>query len=293
MFADTHGNCVSLFERDCSIQRRHQKVLEEAPAPGIDPTRRRAMGEAAIAAARAVGYVGAGTVEFIAEGGAFYFMEMNTRLQVEHPVTELITGQDLVEWQFLVASGEKLPLLQDQLVISGHAIEARIYAEDPARDFLPSIGQLEHLRQPRESRHVRVDTGVRQGDAITPYYDPMIAKLIVWGEDRTAALRRLAGALAEYEVVGVHTNLALLRGIALHPGFAPCRTRYGFHRSACGGAAARGSSSIALDGTRGAERCGIGGTGGSAYRPERVGAGGSVVTLGGGRCVAAEWRQSL
>ena len=228
VFADTHGNCVSLFERDCSIQRRHQKVLEEAPAPGMDPARRRAMGEAAIAAARAVGYVGAGTVEFIAEAGAFYFMEMNTRLQVEHPVTELITGQDLVEWQLLVAAGEKLPLSQDQLSIAGHAIETRIYAEDPARDFLPSIGRLEHLRQPREAGHVRVDTGVRQGDTITPYYDPMIAKLIVWGEDRTTALRRLAGALAEYEVVGVHTNLGLLRGIATHPAFARAELDTGF-----------------------------------------------------------------
>ena len=228
VFADTHGNTVSLFERDCSIQRRHQKVLEEAPAPGLDPARRREMGEAAIAAARAVNYVGAGTVEFIVEGPDFYFMEMNTRLQVEHPVTEFITGQDLVEWQLLVASGEPLPLTQEQLTITGHAIEARVYAEDPTRDFLPSIGRLDHLRQPDEGAHVRVDTGVRQGDPITPYYDPMIAKLIVWGEDRTAALRRLAGALAAYEVVGVHTNLALLRGIAAHPAFAHAALDTGF-----------------------------------------------------------------
>jgi len=219
VFADTQGNFVSLFERDCSIQRRHQKVVEEAPAPGIDPARRHSMGEAAIAAARAVGYVGAGTVEFIAEGQAFYFMEMNTRLQVEHPVTEMITGQELVEWQLRVASGERLPLLQEQLGIRGHAIEARVYAEDPSRDFLPSIGTLAHLRQPREDANVRVDTGVRQGDQITPNYDPMIAKLIVWGEDRTAAVRRLAGALIEYEVVGVQTNLGLLRAIAAHPAF--------------------------------------------------------------------------
>ncbi len=228
VFADTHGNCVSLFERDCSIQRRHQKVLEEAPAPGMDPARRRAMGDAAVAAARAVDYVGAGTVEFIAEGDAFYFMEMNTRLQVEHPVTEMITGQDLVEWQLLVAAGERLPLTQTQLAINGHAIEARVYAEDPARDFLPSIGRLRHLRQPRESAQVRVDTGVRQDDAITPYYDPMIAKLIVWGEDRAVALRRLAAALAEYEVVGVQTNLGLLRGIATHPAFAAAALDTGF-----------------------------------------------------------------
>jgi 3-methylcrotonyl-CoA carboxylase alpha subunit len=163
VFADSHGNTVSLFERDCSIQRRHQKVLEEAPAPGMDPARRSAMGDAAIAAARAVGYVGAGTIEFIAEDDTFYFMEMNTRLQVEHPVTEFITNQDLVEWQLRVAAGEPLLLTQDELRIHGNAIEARVYAEDPSRDFLPSIGTLHHLRQPTPSLHVRVDTGVRQG----------------------------------------------------------------------------------------------------------------------------------
>ena len=228
VFADTHGNVVSLFERDCSIQRRHQKVLEEAPAPGMDPARRAAMGEAAVAAARAVGYVGAGTVEFIAEADSFYFMEMNTRLQVEHPVTEMVTGQELVEWQLRVAAGERLPLGQEQLRISGHAIEARVYAEDPARDFLPSIGTLVHLRQPVETADVRVDTGVRQGDAITPNYDPMIAKLIVRGEDRTEAVQRLAGALAEYEVVGVQTNLGLLRAIAAHPAFARGELDTGF-----------------------------------------------------------------
>ncbi len=228
IFADCEGNFVSLFERDCSIQRRHQKVVEEAPAPGMDPGRRRDMGEAAIAAARAVGYVGAGTVEFIAQGDAFYFMEMNTRLQVEHPVTEMITGQDLVEWQLRVAAGEKLPALQEQLAIRGHAIEARIYAEDPRRDFLPSTGLLAHLRQPSESATVRVDTGVRQGDQITPDYDPMIAKLIVWGEDRAGAVRRLAGALAEYEVVGVQTNLGLLRAIAAHPAFEAAELDTGF-----------------------------------------------------------------
>jgi 3-methylcrotonyl-CoA carboxylase alpha subunit len=228
VFADTHGNIVSLFERDCSIQRRHQKVLEEAPAPGMDPARRTAMGEAAITAARAVGYVGAGTVEFIAEGENFFFMEMNTRLQVEHPVTEMITGQELVEWQLRVAAGEPLPLHQDQLRITGHAIEARIYAEDPARDFLPSIGTLIHLRQPTETADIRVDTGVRQGDAITPNYDPMIAKLIVRGDDRPAAVQRLAAALAQYEVVGVQTNLALLRAIAAHPAYARAELDTGF-----------------------------------------------------------------
>ena len=228
VFADSHGGCVSLFERDCSIQRRHQKVLEEAPAPGLDPAARAAMGEAAIAAARAVGYVGAGTVEFIAEDGQFFFMEMNTRLQVEHPVTEMVTGQDLVEWQFRVAAGEPLPCAQDALALRGHAIEARLYAEDPARDFLPSIGVLTHLRPPQESRDVRVDTGVRPGDAITPYYDPMIAKLIVWGVDRSAAVRRLAAALRDYEVVGVQTNLDLLRAVAGHPAFAAGGVDTGF-----------------------------------------------------------------
>ena len=249
VFADTHGNTVSLFERDCSIQRRHQKVLEEAPAPGMDPARRRAMGEAAVAAARAVGYVGAGTVEFIAEGDAFYFMEMNTRLQVEHPVTEMVTGLDLVEWQLRVAAGEPLPLAEDRLSLRGHAIEARVYAEDPARDFLPAVGTLSHLRQPREMpSRVRVDTGVVQGDQITPNYDPMIAKLIVWGEDRATAVRRLASALAEYEVVGVTTNLGLLRAIAGHPAFAAAALDTGFiarHAAALLPAAPAGAAAAA------------------------------------------------
>jgi 3-methylcrotonyl-CoA carboxylase alpha subunit len=228
VFADTHGNAVSLFERDCSIQRRHQKVLEEAPAPGMDPERRRLMSDAALAAVRAVGYTGAGTVEFIAEGGEFWFMEMNTRLQVEHPVTEMITGLDLVEWQLRVAAGEKLPLRQDEIPIRGHAIEARIYAEDPDRDFLPSIGTLVHMRQPEETAGVRIDTGVRQGDAITPFYDPMIAKLIVWGPDRDTAARRLSMALESYEVVGVTTNLGLLRAIAGNKAFLAADLDTGF-----------------------------------------------------------------
>ncbi|WP_426954492.1 acetyl/propionyl/methylcrotonyl-CoA carboxylase subunit alpha [Muricoccus radiodurans] len=228
VFADTQGNTVSLFERDCSIQRRHQKVIEEAPAPGMDPARRARMGEAAVAAAKAVHYVGAGTVEFIAEGDEFYFMEMNTRLQVEHPVTEAITGLDLVEWQLRVAAGEPLPLPAEALRITGHAVEARIYAEDPSQDFLPSVGMLAHLRQPREGGGVRVDTGVRAGDAITPNYDPMIAKLIVHGPDRAAALSRLSAALAEYEVVGVRTNLDLLRALAAHPDFAAGGVDTGF-----------------------------------------------------------------
>jgi 3-methylcrotonyl-CoA carboxylase alpha subunit len=227
VFADAMGNCVYLFERDCSVQRRHQKVLEEAPAPGMPQARRKAMGEAAVAAAKAVGYVGAGTVEFIAnQDGSFYFMEMNTRLQVEHPVTEMITGLDLVEWQLRVASGAALPLTQDQLQINGHAIEARIYAENPEKGFLPSIGTLKHLRMPQalafqchgDSAHgrgmpspVRIDSGVREGDVISPFYDPMIAKLIVWGQDRDQALARMSSALSECQIVGVATNVAFLK----------------------------------------------------------------------------------
>jgi 3-methylcrotonyl-CoA carboxylase alpha subunit len=221
VFADTHGNLVYLFERDCSVQRRHQKVLEEAPAPGLSPGRRKQMGEAAVAAARAIKYTGAGTVEFIAgQDGAFYFMEMNTRLQVEHPVTEMITGLDLVKWQLAVAAGEPLPLKQKDLAFRGHAIEARIYAENPAKGFLPSTGTLRHLREPEGiefcvpsagmSSSVRVDSGVRQGDVITPHYDPMIAKLIVWGEDRAIALGRMRAALAGVEIVGVASNVEFL-----------------------------------------------------------------------------------
>ena len=228
VFADSHGNIVYLFERDCSIQRRHQKVIEEAPAPGMDPARRRAMGEAACAAAHAIGYVNAGTVEFLADSDAFYFMEMNTRLQVEHPVTEFITGLDLVEWQLRVAAGGRLPKTQNELNISGHAIEARVYAEDPARDFRPSIGLLTHVKPPAENAHVRVDTGVRTGDAISVYYDPMIAKLIVWDHDRASAVHRLRRALADYEVVGVTTNLPLLGAIAAHPAFAAGEEDTGF-----------------------------------------------------------------
>jgi 3-methylcrotonyl-CoA carboxylase alpha subunit len=224
VFADTHGGCVHLFERDCSVQRRHQKVLEEAPAPGMTRERRSEMGAAAVAAARAIGYVGAGTVEFIVDkSGLFHFMEMNTRLQVEHPVTEMITGLDLVEWQLRVAAGEPLPLAQDALDIFGHAIEARIYAEDPARGFLPSIGRIAYLEAPSASEFVRIDTGVRAGDEITQFYDPMIAKLVVWGEDRGAALRRLRESLARYRVAGVTTNIPFLQRLVAHPAFAEAR----------------------------------------------------------------------
>jgi 3-methylcrotonyl-CoA carboxylase alpha subunit len=229
VFADSHGNAVHLFERDCSIQRRHQKVLEEAPAPGMRPALREKMGEAALAAARAIGYQGAGTVEFLLdEEGSFYFMEMNTRLQVEHPVTEMITGQDLVQWQLLVASGETLPRSQGELAIGGHAIEARIYAEDPGRDFLPCIGRLQHLRPPAENAHVRIDTGVAEGDEVSIHYDPMIAKLIVWDTDRAGALRRLRRALADYQLVGVTTNIGFLTGVAAHPAFQAADFDTGF-----------------------------------------------------------------
>lgn len=212
VFADSHGHCLHLHERDCSVQRRHQKVLEEAPAPGMTAERRQAMGEAATRAAQAVGYVGAGTVEFIvAPDGAFHFMEMNTRLQVEHPVTEMITGFDLVEWQLRVAMGEPLPVTQEQVPLHGHAIEARLYAEAPAKGFLPSTGRLVHLRFPEATATVRVDAGVVEGDAITPHYDPMIAKLIVHGKDRDEALVAMRHALAACEIAGPDTNVNFLR----------------------------------------------------------------------------------
>jgi 3-methylcrotonyl-CoA carboxylase alpha subunit len=224
VFADRYGECLHLFERDCSVQRRHQKVIEEAPAPGMTDERRGEMGKAAVAAARAVGYAGAGTVEFIVDrAGKFYFMEMNTRLQVEHPVTEMITGLDLVEWQLRVAAGEPLPAKQEALRINGHAFEARIYAEDPARDFLPGTGRILHLDFPPESPHLRVDTGVRAGDVVTPYYDSMIAKLVVHDLDRARALERLSAALGELEVAGPVTNIDFLRRLARCRAFAEGR----------------------------------------------------------------------
>lgn len=227
IFADTQGNVISLFERDCSLQRRYQKVMEEAPAPGMDPARRKSMGEAACTAARVIGYVNAGTIEFLVSGDSFYFMEMNTRLQVEHPVTEAITGLDLVEWQLRVAAGEPLPKRAAELAIHGHAIEARIYSEDPAREYRPSIGTLTHVKPPT-GENIRVDTGVRTGDAISIHYDPLIAKLIVWGNTREQAIRRLRHALADYRVAGVTTNISFLESIAAHPDYRAGQFDTGF-----------------------------------------------------------------
>ena len=234
VFADRHGNAVHLFERDCSIQRRHQKVVEEAPAPGVTPAMRTAMGDAAIAAARAIGYEGAGTVEFIVETGpdgqpaGFYFMEMNTRLQVEHPVTEMITGVDLVEWQLLVAAGGALPRAQDDIAANGHAVEVRLYAENPEKNFMPQTGRIAHLRFPAPSPHIRVDTGIREGDSVSMFYDPMIAKIVSWDRDRAGALRRMRGALQTTEIAGLTTNLPFLAAIAAHPAFGAAALETGF-----------------------------------------------------------------
>ena len=224
VFGDDHGNAIHLGERDCSLQRRHQKVIEEAPAPGMSDEMRRIMGDAAVKAARAIDYSGAGTIEFIADVSEglrpdrFFFMEMNTRLQVEHPVTECITGLDLVEWQLRVASGEPLPLAQDQVSLDGWAFEARVYAENPKRNFLPATGRLAHLSFPQGD--VRIDTGVRQGDSITPHYDPMIAKVIVHGGNRAQALNKLSRALDDSHITGTVTNVAFLGALARHPRFA-------------------------------------------------------------------------
>ncbi|XP_032554401.1 methylcrotonoyl-CoA carboxylase subunit alpha, mitochondrial isoform X2 [Chiroxiphia lanceolata] len=220
VFGDQHGNAVYLFERDCSVQRRHQKIIEEAPGPGINPEVRKRLGEAAVKAAKAVNYVGAGTVEFIMDSQHnFYFMEMNTRLQVEHPVTEMITGTDLVEWQLRVAAGEKIPLKQEEILLQGHAFEARIYAEDPNNNFMPGAGPLLHLSTPPADRFTRIETGVRQGDEVSVHYDPMIAKLVVWAEDRQAALRKLRYSLHQYNIVGLSTNIDFLLSLSGHPQF--------------------------------------------------------------------------
>ncbi|XP_035130497.1 methylcrotonoyl-CoA carboxylase subunit alpha, mitochondrial isoform X3 [Callithrix jacchus] len=220
VFGDHHGNAVYLFERDCSVQRRHQKIIEEAPAPGIKPEVRKQLGEAAVRAAKAVNYVGAGTVEFIMDSKHnFYFMEMNTRLQVEHPVTEMITGTDLVEWQLRIAAGEMIPLSQEEIPLQGHAFEARIYAEDPSRNFLPGTGPLVHLSTPPADPCTRIETGVRQGDEVSVHYDPMIAKLVVWAADRQAALTKLRYSLHQYHIVGLHTNINFLLNLSGHPEF--------------------------------------------------------------------------
>ncbi|QOQ76663.1 acetyl/propionyl/methylcrotonyl-CoA carboxylase subunit alpha [Pseudomonas poae] len=229
VFADQHGHCLYLNERDCSIQRRHQKVVEEAPAPGLSVEQRKAMGEAAVRAAQAIGYVGAGTVEFLLDArGEFFFMEMNTRLQVEHPVTEAITGLDLVAWQIRVAQGEPLPITQEQVPLIGHAIEVRLYAEDPANDFLPATGHLALYRESAPGPGRRVDSGVAQGDTVSPFYDPMLGKLIAWGEDREQARLRLLSMLDEFAVGGLKTNLGFLRRIIGHPAFAAAQLDTGF-----------------------------------------------------------------
>ncbi|CAM3689772.1 Methylcrotonoyl-CoA carboxylase subunit alpha, mitochondrial [Pseudomonas reidholzensis] len=229
VFADQHGNCLYLNERDCSIQRRHQKVVEEAPAPGLAPALRQAMGEAAVRAAQAIGYVGAGTVEFLLDArGEFFFMEMNTRLQVEHPVTEAITGLDLVAWQIRVARGEPLPISQAQVPLMGHAIEVRLYAEDPANEFLPATGTLSLYRESAPGEGRRVDSGVSEGDSVSPFYDPMLGKLIAWGEDREQARLRLLAMLDEFAIGGVKSNIAFLRRILAHPAFAAAELDTGF-----------------------------------------------------------------
>ena len=221
VFADQHGHCLYLNERDCSIQRRHQKVVEEAPAPGLSTAQRQAMGECAVRAAQAIGYVGAGTVEFLLDArGDFFFMEMNTRLQVEHPVTEAITGLDLVAWQIRVARGEPLPITQAQVPLSGHAIEVRLYAEDPSNDFLPQTGRLQVYRESTAGTGRRIDSGVSEGDEVSPFYDPMLGKLIAWGEDREQARLRLLAMLDEFVIGGLKTNLSFLRRIIAHPAFA-------------------------------------------------------------------------
>jgi len=220
VFGDKYGNYVYLFERDCSVQRRHQKIIEEAPGPGISWEVRKKLGEAAVRAAQAVDYVGAGTVEFVMDKQFnFFFMEMNTRLQVEHPVTEMISGADLVEWQLRAAAGEKLPVTQDDLKLNGWSFEARIYAEDPNENFMPGAGPLDYLTTPQPSDTVRIETGVRQGDEVSVHYDPMIAKLVVWGPDRLSALMKLRAGLAEYNISGLNTNINFLMDLANHPEF--------------------------------------------------------------------------
>jgi 3-methylcrotonyl-CoA carboxylase alpha subunit len=217
IIGDSHGNLLSLFERECTLQRRHQKVVEEAPSPTLNAAQREAVCAAARKAAAAVNYVGAGTIEFVSDGKDVFFIEMNTRLQVEHPVTELITGIDLVEWQLRVAFGEKLPLAQDQIRLTGHAIEARVYAENPHKNFMPSVGRIRTWRTPVEANGLRIDTGYREGDAVSPYYDAMLAKVIAWGPTRDAAIERLNRGLEETDVRGIVTNIPFLSALLTHP----------------------------------------------------------------------------
>jgi 3-methylcrotonyl-CoA carboxylase alpha subunit len=246
VFGDTHGNVVSLLERECTLQRRHQKVVEEAPSIAVTPQRREQMSAAACAAALAARYVGAGTVEFITDDAGFYFIEMNTRLQVEHPVTEMITGLDLVEWQLRVAFGEPLPLRQDEITASGHAIEARIYAEDPGKGFLPSIGTIRTWRKP-SGHGIRIDTGFRAGDEVTPYYDALLAKLITRGQDRSQALERMVAALGEFEIAGVTTNLDFLELLMSHPMVARGEIDTGFVEREISALTLAGPSAAPLD----------------------------------------------
>jgi 3-methylcrotonyl-CoA carboxylase alpha subunit len=228
IIGDSHGNLLSLFERECTLQRRHQKVIEEAPSPTLDPTRREAVCAAARKAAAAVNYVGAGTIEFVSDGKEVFFIEMNTRLQVEHPVTELVTGIDLVEWQLRVAFGEALPLKQDQIRLNGHAIEARVYAENPAKNFMPSVGQIRTWRLPEPSHGLRIDAGYRAGDAVSPYYDAMLAKMIAWAPTRQAAIERLNRGLEQTDVRGIVTNIPFLSALVTHPSVAANTIDTGF-----------------------------------------------------------------
>src|SRR5205085_4572760 len=217
VIGDSHGNLLSLFERECTLQRRHQKVIEEAPSPTLEATQREAVGAAARKAAAAVNYVGAGTIEFVSDGKEVFFIEMNTRLQVEHPVTELITGIDLVEWQLRVAFGEKLPLTQDQIKLNGHAIQARVYAENPQKNFMPSVGRIKTWRTPPEGDGLRIDAGYRSGDAVSPYYDAMLAKVIAWAPTRDVAIDKLNRGLEETDVRGIVTNIPFLSALVTHP----------------------------------------------------------------------------
>ena len=231
VIGDSHGNLLSLFERECTLQRRHQKVIEEAPSPTFDAAQRDKVCEAARKAAAAVSYVGAGTVEFVSDGKDTFFIEMNTRLQVEHPVTELITGIDLVEWQLRVAFGEKLPLMQNQIRLNGHAIEARVYAENPNKTFMPSVGRIKTWRTPPEVDGLRIDAGYREGDAVSPNYDAMLAKIVAWAPTREAAICRLNRGIEETDVRGVVTNIPFLSALVTHAGRTRQRGRHGVHRA--------------------------------------------------------------